>query len=69
MVPASQLFPDSTSHIAFRRGALLRRYMYDFMQWFAPHLTRELVDELVATENKQERDESFRSHVPELPVR
>ena len=29
--------------IGFRRGTFLRGYMYEFMQLFAPHLTKERV--------------------------
>ncbi|MBI3898804.1 MAG: HTH-type transcriptional regulator CysB [Gammaproteobacteria bacterium] len=69
MVDASPLFESSTSHIAFRRGVVLRRYMYDFIQWFAPHLTRELVDAAMEMETQQERDRMFAAKLPELPVR
>jgi LysR family transcriptional regulator, cys regulon transcriptional activator len=69
MLEASHLFPDNTSHIAFRRGTLLRKYMYDFIQWFAPHLTRELVDQAVTKETKQERDRLFQAYLPKLPTR
>lgn len=45
---ASHLFDWSTTSIAFRRESGLRGYMYDFFTLFAPHLTRELVDRLLA---------------------
>ena len=45
---AAQLFSPSTTHIGFRRGMFLREYMYDFIQIFAPHLTRERVDRVAA---------------------
>jgi LysR family cys regulon transcriptional activator len=41
---ASHMFAAHTTWIGFRRGALLRRYMYDFVQLIAPHLDRRLVD-------------------------
>lgn len=41
---ASHLFSPSTTSIAFRKGTFLRGFMYDFMQTFAAHLTRERVD-------------------------
>lgn len=41
---ASHLFAAHTTWIGFRRGTLLRRYMYDFVQLLAPHLDRRLVD-------------------------
>jgi len=69
MIDASHLFPSNTSHIAFRRGTVLRKYMYDFIQWFAPHLTREIVDTAMRLETKQEREQLFATRLPELPTR
>lgn len=43
-VDASQLFAAHTTWLGFRRGTLLRKYMYDFAQLLAPHLDRRLVD-------------------------
>lgn len=43
-VDASGLFPRHTTWIGFRRGLLIRRYMYSFLQLFAPHLDRRRVD-------------------------
>jgi LysR family cys regulon transcriptional activator len=48
---AAQLFSPSTTHIGFRRGMFLRGYMYDFIQIFAPHLTREKVDRVAAEDD------------------
>jgi len=45
---ASKLFRPSITRIGFRKGTFLRGYMYDFMRRFAPHLTKERVDEAVA---------------------
>ncbi len=42
---ASHLFEHSTTKIGFRRGTYLRGFMYDFMELFAGHLRREIVDE------------------------
>jgi len=44
---ASHLFASHLTWIGFRRGRLLRGYMYEFMKAFAPHLTRRLVDQAV----------------------
>jgi LysR family transcriptional regulator, cys regulon transcriptional activator len=41
---ASNLFVPHVTWIGFRRGVLLRKYMYDFIQLLAPHLDRRLVD-------------------------
>jgi LysR family cys regulon transcriptional activator len=43
-IEASHLFPAHATWAGFHQGALLRGYMYDFLQLFAPHLTRRLVD-------------------------
>lgn len=41
---AGHLFESNTTRLALRRGAYLRRYDYDLMLLFAPHLTRRVVD-------------------------
>ena len=44
MIDASHLFQPSTTRIGIRRGAYLRRYLYEFIELFAPHLTRTVVE-------------------------
>jgi LysR family transcriptional regulator, cys regulon transcriptional activator len=39
----SHLFPVHTTWAGFRRGVLLRGFMYDFLQMLAPHLSPRLV--------------------------
>lgn len=55
---ASHLFKSSTTKIGFRRGTFLRGFMYEFIEGFAPHLTREIVTE-AQTLNRAELDELF----------
>jgi LysR family transcriptional regulator, cys regulon transcriptional activator len=43
-IDASHLFEASTTRIGIRRNSYLRGYMYDFIEMFAPHLTRKVVD-------------------------
>ena len=43
-IDASHLFPAHSTWTGFHQGALLRGYMYDFLQLFAAHLTRRLID-------------------------
>jgi LysR family cys regulon transcriptional activator len=43
-IDASHLFPAHTTWLGFRRGTLLRKYMYEFAQLLAPHLDRRLID-------------------------
>jgi LysR family cys regulon transcriptional activator len=40
---ANHLFPRNTTRVAVRRGVLLRGYIYDFIELFAPELTREAI--------------------------
>lgn len=44
VLDASHLLPAHISWIGFRRGTLLRKYMYDFAQLLAPHLERRLIE-------------------------
>ena len=43
-IDASHLFDYSTTKIGFRKGSFLRTYMYDFIERFAPHLTKDKVE-------------------------
>ena len=63
---ASHLFASSVTKIGFRKGTFLRSYMFDFLSMFAPHLTKELVEEAVSKSSKHEVDTLFASL--ELPV-
>lgn len=63
---ASHLFASSVTRIGCRRGTFLRGFMYDFIQDFAPHLTRELIAEAFQRHSKAEHEELF-AHI-ELPV-
>ena len=56
---AEHLFEASVTHIGFRRGTFLRGFMYEFIEKFAPHLTRDIVDEAVARHNKADIEELF----------
>ncbi|MFI0472996.1 HTH-type transcriptional regulator CysB [Halomonas sp. HMF6819] len=52
---AGHLFASSTTKIGIRRGTFMRGYMYDFLARFAPHLTRERVDEALNIGPRQEQ--------------
>lgn len=56
---AGHLFQPSTTKIGFRRGTFLRSYMYDFIELFAPHLTREVIEKALQCSNQGELDELF----------
>jgi LysR family cys regulon transcriptional activator len=44
LIDASHLFEPSTTRIGIRRNAYLRGYIYDFIEMFAPHLQRAIVE-------------------------
>jgi LysR family cys regulon transcriptional activator len=66
-IDAAHLFPAHTTWIGFRRGTLLRKYMYDFAQLLAPHLDRRLVDRAHRAASAEEVAEMFKDI--ELPMR
>jgi LysR family cys regulon transcriptional activator len=63
---ASHLFASSVTRIGCRRGTFLRGYMYEFIENFAPHLTRDVVQDAFQQHSKAELEELF-SHI-DLPV-
>lgn len=67
VLPADHLFEPSITHIGFRKGTFLRKFMYDFIQRFAPHLTRDTVNEAVAAPTRADRARLFEDVV--LPTR
>lgn len=66
-IDASGLFPRSTTWIGFRKDAVLRRYMLEFMQLFAPHLSRMKLEEVRQAGSQDEIEKLFDED--ELPVR
>ena len=66
MLDASHLFSPSVTKIGFRRGTFLRGYMYEFIELFAPHLTREVVDKAWQLQGKAEVEALFEG--VELPT-
>lgn len=43
-IEAGHLFESNTTRLALRRGIYLRRFDYDFIALFAPHLSAKVVD-------------------------
>ena len=66
-VDASHLFAHSTTNIGFRKGTFLRGYMYDFIEAFAPNLTKSKVNEAQKCHTQQELDALFEPKT--LPIR
>lgn len=66
-IEAEGLFPRSTTWIGFRRDAVMRRYMMDFIQLFAPHIT---VDQLEQTRHARSQDDIDKLFADaQLPIR
>ncbi|MCJ8300969.1 MAG: HTH-type transcriptional regulator CysB, partial [Pseudomonadales bacterium] len=64
---ASHLFESSTTQLGFRKGTFLRGYMYEFISLFAPHLTPEIVKQVINCENRLQIDEIFADQqLPEM---
>ena len=49
---AAHLFGSNTTRVAVRRGGLLRGYAYAFIELFAPHLSRQVIDKALADEGE-----------------
>lgn len=56
---ADHLFEASTTKIGFRRLTFLRGYTYDFIELFAPHLSRDLIDTAVKLRTRAAVDPLF----------
>ena len=65
-VDASHLFEYSTTKIGFRKGTFLRSYMYDFIERFAPHLTKDVIEKAMTQKNNEDIEKMFRGLT--LPV-
>ena len=63
---ASKLFQPSITKIGFRRGTFIRGFMYEFIESFAPHLSRNMVEKAYSCSSKLELDELFENIT--LPV-
>ncbi len=66
-IDASNIFTHSTTKIGFRNSSFLRSYMYDFIQRFAPHLTRDVVDTAIALRSNEDVEAMFRDI--KLPIK
>lgn len=60
-IKASHLFQSSMTQIAIKRGTFLRNYMYDFINYFSPHLTRAQVEKAEQLRDKSAISRLFES--------
>ena len=58
-IKADHLFRPSMTQIAFKNGAFLRNYMYDFINYFSPHLTRTNVEKAEALHDNSDVKKLF----------
>jgi LysR family cys regulon transcriptional activator len=66
-ISAAGLFPRVTTWLGFRRDAVLRRYMVEFVTLFAPHLTPQLTRKAAQLPTQAEVDALFDEET--LPLR
>jgi len=66
-INAEHLFPRQTTWIGFSRDTVLRQYMLDFAELFAPHLTAEQMQDVSELESQAEVDELLEALM--LPTR
>lgn len=67
VIDAEGLFPRSTTWIGYRKDAVLRHYMFDFIQLFAPHVSSQQLDNIRRATSQEDIDEMF--DASKLPVR
>ena len=56
---AGHLFGQSVTKIGIRKDTFLRGYMYDFMQRFAPHLTKDIINKAMELKEQEAIDHLF----------
>ena len=66
-IAATGLFPRSTTWIGFRKEIVLRRYMLEFVQLFAPHITADQLEKTRHVRTQADIDRLFND--ANLPVR
>lgn len=66
-ISANELFAQSTTKIGFRRSTFLRSYMYDFINLFAIHLTRDVVNIAMTLRSNEDIEAMFKDII--LPVK
>jgi len=62
------LLPRCTTWLAFNKNLLMRNYMYCFIELFAPHLSRESVNQHLAKQNNSVQDNLASEKEVNLPM-
>jgi len=66
---AGHLFQHSVTSLAVRRNAWLRGYIYDFIEWFAPHLDRDMVGAFMSSFDRDESSRLFEEQARRAEMR
>lgn len=70
VLDVSHLFDSSVTSLAIRKNAVLREYVYEFIQLFAEHLKPSVVDQALSAHNDNSLQEKlYREFVKEAPTR
>ena len=66
-IEAKDLFPRVTTWLGFPRDTVLRRYMVDFINLFAPHYSTRLIRDVAHAQSQAEVDELLKE--TSLPIK
>jgi LysR family cys regulon transcriptional activator len=66
-IPATDVFPRSTTWVGMRRNTVLRCYMADFLRLFAPHLGNDQIERAARAGSQGEVDQLLKG--TGMPVR
>jgi len=70
VIDVGNLFDSSVTSLAIRKNAVLREYVYEFIQLFASHLKRQVVDQAMRAHNDTSLQEKlYKEYVKEAEMR
>lgn len=70
VLDVGNLFDSSVTSLAIRKNAVIREYVYEFIQLFAPHLNHNVVDQALAAHNDTSlQDKLYQEFVKEAATR
>ena len=70
MLDTSNLFDSSVTSLAIRKNAVMREYVYEFIRFFASHLTKKVVDKALNAHNDNSlQDKLYKEFVQEAAMR
>lgn len=70
VLDAGNLFDSSVTSLAIRKNAVLREYVYEFIQLFASHLNKDVVNQSLKAHNDNSlQDKLYKEYVKEAEMR